>query len=293
MIQARTTGAPGRIVLALLACVLAGQAFPSEPEPPRSVTTERATVRLMLLDVLVVDGKGATVSDLTADDFEILAGGELVEVDTLDLDCPTGPTAEPETVSRASKREALAPPDGAGPADPRRIVLALDYLHLGPTERELVFDQAREMVINGAAAGDEVMVVALTGGLRIEQGFRADSEETLRTLKRMRYDVSLWNGNFTHLSERGFVGAMTTLFDVLGTVAEPKAVVFYSSMTDVPLDLEFRRLAAVAAASRCSLYPVDLRGLGTAVPGLAGPTGGEKPVPGLIPGNAVGGATPG
>ncbi len=53
---------------------------------------------------------------------------------------------------------------------------------------------------------------------------------------------------------------MTTLFDVLGTVPGPKAVVLFSGMKDVPLDTQFAQLAAVASTSRCSIYAVDPRG---------------------------------
>jgi hypothetical protein len=77
----------------------------------------------------------------------------------------------------------------------------------------------------------------------------------------MQYDPSLFAGNFDHMSEEGFVRGMTTLFDVAATIPRPKAVLLYSSMRDVPLDEQFRKLAAMAAASRSVVYPVDVRGL--------------------------------
>jgi len=260
-----------RFVLSALVVVLCGTAWSSpqadeaEPRPAREAgagdpieigVTETATVRLLLLDVVVVDKAGTTVPDLTAEDFEILAGGEVVAVDTLDVDCPGGATEEPRAVAWAGSREATG-----GTAAGRKIVLALDYLHLDPVQRERVFDQAMAMVKHGAAAEDEVMLAALTGGLRIEQPFTNDREQIQRSLKRMRFDISLWNGNFFHLNENGFVDGLTALFDVLGTVPGPKAVMLYSGMLDVPLDLQFKELAAIASASRCSVYPVDAWGL--------------------------------
>jgi hypothetical protein len=50
------------------------------------------------------------------------------------------------------------------------------------------------------------------------------------------------------------------MFDLLGTVPGPKAVVLFSGMKDVPLDTQFDQLAAVASTSRCSIYAVDPRG---------------------------------
>ena len=91
----------------------------------------------------------------------------------------------------------------------------------------------------------------------------ADREATLKSLHRMEFDISLWAPSFFHLNEFGFVQSMTTLFDVLSTVPGTKAVVLYSAMTDVPLDLQFRQIAAHAAASRCAIYPVDAVGMRT------------------------------
>jgi hypothetical protein len=48
---------------------------------------------------------------------------------------------------------------------------------------------------------EELMVVALTGGLRVEQPFTKDRGVVVDTLRRMEHDISLWNGNFGHLTE--------------------------------------------------------------------------------------------
>jgi len=107
-----------------------------------------------------------------------------------------------------------------------------------------------------------VMVAALTGGLRIEQPFTTDAAEVLASLKRMQKDISLWNGNFGHANEFGFVRSVTSLFDVVAAASKgPKAMVLYSAMQDVPLDYQFEQIAALAAASRCAVYSVDPYGL--------------------------------
>lgn len=234
----------------------------SESVPIDSGIEEKTDVRLVLLDLVVVDKDGSTVPDLTADDFEIVANGDVRAVDTLDVDCDAGALAEPRAVRRAHRRPGVDDP-GRAP----KIVLAFDYMHLAPGEREYAFQQAEEMVENGAVDGEEIMIAALTGGLRIEQGFTGDSREVSGSLQRMHHDVTLWNGNFTHRHERGFVLGMKALFDVLGTVPGPKSVVLFSGMRDVPLENEFRELAAVAAGARCALYPVDASGLRAELPG--------------------------
>jgi len=65
------------------------------------------------------------------------------------------------------------------------------------------------------------------------------------------------------LREDGFMRGMTSLFDVAATNSRPKAILLFSSMQDVPLDEQFRKLAAMVAASRSVVYPIDVRGLDT------------------------------
>jgi VWFA-related protein len=227
-----------------------------EPTDPIDLgTSEKTTVRLVLIDVVVLDQHDRTVPDLTAEDFEVWALGEQVTVDTVDVDCPIGAADEPHPMRRANAHDALPTPSAG-----RRIVLAFDYLHLNQFLREDSVVAATKLVRDGSAGEDEIMIVALNGGVRIEQPFTRDKEEVLQSLHRMRYDISLWNGNFAHLNEYGFIDGMTGMFDLLGTVPGPKAVVLFSGMKDVPLDTQFDQLAAVASTSRCSIYAVDPRG---------------------------------
>jgi len=237
---------------------LAEEPKQQEEAPLPSGTVEREQVRLVLLDVVVVDREGRTVADLSKEDFEIEADGEVVAVDTLDVACGAGSMPEPEAVRHASRRDVTQLPDAS-----RKIVLAVDYLHLVPIRRVEVIESAREAVKHGIAPGDEVMVVALNGGLRIEQHFTADRDEVLASLHRMEYDITLWQPDYDHLHEAVFVEPLVALLDLLGQFPGNKALVLYSTMRDVPLDQEFDRLAAIAAGSRCSIFPVDAAGLRT------------------------------
>jgi len=236
-----------------------------DPQPIEVDKLETARVRLIMLDVVVVDSKGRTVPGLTLEDFEVVAGGKAVDADTLDVDC-TAALEDPGAVRHAAKREVPAPPEQG-----RKIVMAFDYLHLDRLQRAEVLDYAMESV-KASAPGDQILLAALNGGLRIELPFTDDHEEAWRGLRRMQRDITLWQPSFDHMNEMGWIGSVTTLFDVLETVPGPKAVVLYSGMGDVPLDLQFQEIAAHAAASRCSLYPVDVRGLTTLAVGGGAPT---------------------
>ena len=222
-----------------------------------SEATEKVEVALVLVETLVLDAAGRTVPGMTRDEFLLAVDGKAVEIDTFDAICPGGAQADPKAVAAGAARDVVAAPGG------RRVVLAFDYLHnLGPLRQELL-DGARAMIELDMAEGDELMIVALTGGLRVEQRFTADKSVLLEALERMEKDVTLWAQEFDPLTERSFFEGIATLLTVLGETEGPKAVVLYSAY-DGPSDtndLWYQDVAQRAGAVRASLYPMDANGL--------------------------------
>ena len=176
-------------LVSLFSWLLAVAQQPAEPLDLQQ--QEEVEVRLVLVDVVAVDREGRTVPDLTIDDFELTAGGEIVAVDTLDIDCPGGRAEDPRGVRHASRR-----PEPVAPEAGRKIVVAFDYLHLSHAERAESMDQAAAMIEHTAGENDEVMLAALNGGLRVEQPFSSDRDEVLASLKEMEYDISLWGADY-------------------------------------------------------------------------------------------------
>lgn len=77
--------------LAVPSLLVALAAIAQEPPPAEPIPldmVERERVRLVILDVVVVDGDGRTVPGLGLDDFELIADGKPVTADTLDVNCP-------------------------------------------------------------------------------------------------------------------------------------------------------------------------------------------------------------
>lgn len=222
-----------------LALATIGSLATASDEPPPVANpglVEKVDVNLLILDVQVLDRKGNAVPGLVAGDFDVSIDNRAAPIATFDASC--GELAEPP-----------------------EIVLAFDYQHLDPIQRGIALESARRALEGRGAGGGRVMVAALTGGLRVEQPFTTDRARIPATLARMRDDPTLFAGNFSHTSDDGFVRGLTALFDVAAAVPRPKAIVLYSTMRDAPLDEDFRQLAALAAASRSVIYPVDVRGL--------------------------------
>jgi len=233
---------------------------PPKRDPLSTGTHEDVEVRLVLIDTVVVDRDGRTVPDLTASDFEIFVDGVRRPIDTLDLSCPTGAADDVRGGGHPKRRAALPSPDVG-----RQIGIAMDYQHMSQTDVFDVLTRAREIVKHTASANDKIMVAALTGGLRVEQAFSSDHAQVLRSLKRMQYDISLWNRNYRHSHEGSFFSGLEALLQVVSAVEGPKAMVLFSnSPAPADEDLRFARIAALASSSRCSIYSIHAAGLGSA-----------------------------
>ena len=258
--------------LVIAALLVAPASHPEDPtpEPVASGIVEKVEVKLVLLDVLVLDRRDHTVPSLGREDFEIYVDGRPVAIESVDVDCPAGATPD------------VRPGDGpattvAEMSSPRRIVHVFDYYHIDSAARTL--EQAREAVRRHSRDGDEQMLVAIGPGLRIEQGFTSDLAVLDRGLERMHGDLGLYGANLGRLTERRFYQRVESLMDFLERVDGSKVVVLYSGpfLDDgFDYDPEFRRIAALSARARVALYPVDSGGLRTPTGFVYGDLGGPK-----------------
>ena len=161
------------LAVLLTAGLLGGVPLAAETQEPIALDkVEKERVRLMLLDVVVVDKQGRTVPDLTLDDFEVISAGAVRPIETLDVNCPGGWAEDPRAVNDPAKRAAPAAQEAE-----RKLVFLLDYQHMNRIQIVDVLEQARRMVKHGTTENEEFMLAALTGGLRIEQPFTSDHDE--------------------------------------------------------------------------------------------------------------------
>ncbi len=256
------------LVAGLVVASVGAQSTPAEAMP--SQLKESIEVRLVTVDVVALDADDMTVPDMTKADFELFVDGKPTEIDTLDAYCESGAEADPKSRRLGDWPMPRDLEDGT-----RRVVLAFDYLHLTTAScpdsdrRSCLFHtkalQEFQRVLEAKAgnADEEMMVVALTGGLRVEQPFTKDRKTVVDTLHRMENDVSLWNGNFKHLTEEPFFTSLRALVTVLRTLPGPKAVVFVSIGPGPgnKYDNNYERLAAAASDAKVSFYTVDAFGL--------------------------------
>lgn len=264
----------GLAALALAVAAVAAALGSEEPPPADVGLRERVAVELVLVDVVVLDRKDRTVPGLSAHDFELRVDGDLVPIETLDARCPGGAIEDPRG---GEGRAAQTHVPGAG-----RVVLAFDWRHMGFASRTRLSNHdairsAARALESGAVVADEIMVVSIGDGLRVELPFTSDRQAVLRAIRRLEADPSIFVSG-PRLTEFPYFGSLLALLDVMERVPGRKAVVLFSGRIEDDgwsHDNEYARLAAMAATSRTAIYPVDSGGLRTLLDadrsGLGGP----------------------
>jgi VWFA-related protein len=264
------------VLVATIALVSSPATVAQEPTGPvESELTEEVEVRFVIVDALVLDSRGEVVPDLTVDDFELHLDLQRHPVESVDLDCPAGALEDPRPVEHGESREEHSVPEL-----PRRIALAVDYKNLPQTRRPEVLRSLEAMVREFHGPSEELMVVAITRRLRVEQPFTGDRDEILRTLDRMRQDPSLWQEHvIPHYDEFDLFDALTSLIRMLADHEGSKAIVLFSDLSTkiedrafswrpliatplaIDYDRQFEALATSATDARVAIYPVHSRGL--------------------------------
>ena len=256
----RTMSSRGaQAVLALMLLVGASPRTEAVDRPLVIDRQETVEVRLVLVDLMVLDRQGKAVAGLGKDDFTLLIQNRPVEIDTLDVFC-----------DRIEQTRAIeqSVPVAVGGADRPRIVLLFDYYHMDMGDRIDALEHAGKIV--GSLPGetvDEVMIAVLTDGLRVLQPFTTDQEKLSAALLSMKEDVTIWarifDPPYRPLTEQGYFKDLGRLMDVLMGYEGRKAVVMFSSFlgNSDQDDLWYLDVAHRAAESRTLLYPVYARGV--------------------------------
>jgi VWFA-related protein len=250
---------PARILAAALVLVsYASTGAPAqEPgEKPLDVGIEEEVgIDYVLVDFIVLDAQGRPVPDLELADFKLKVGGKKIQASTLDQNCK----------QRASG-EAGAPRDdpatAAAGTEPLRLVLAFDYDHMDETAE--VFDRAQDLLNSRPTGGEEHMLVSFSEVVRFETPFTSDLDELRWALRRMRNDRDLYARHRQRVTQLQFYARVRALFDLLERWPGRKTVVLFSgpfARDGFVYDEQYRDLAALSAATRTTVYPVDTMGL--------------------------------
>lgn len=186
------------LVLALVACsaLAAHQAQP--PAPP----TFRTATNLVTIDAVVLDRDGRHVTDLTREDFEVIAQGERQIVrQAVYVPLAAGPVtaslADPDTPAAApAATEAAAPARRLGPdpraqvrASARIIAIVVDDLGLSFRSVADVRRALTKFVDEQVQPGDTVAILRTGAGVGSLQQFTSDKRLLRAAIDRLRWTI--------------------------------------------------------------------------------------------------------
>jgi VWFA-related protein len=186
----------------LATCLLAAQNG-SSPSNGSSVPTYKATAETVLVDVVVTDGKGKPVSNLTRDDFALSENGQPQQIKFFE---EHGNGTTPETVVSSTGTVPGVYTNAASVESyDAQDVLLLDALNTPAIDQARVRQQMVKY-LHGIPRGTRIAVFTLGTELRMVQSFATDSSTLLAALgqndKRFRPEGSSLLESFQQREDR-------------------------------------------------------------------------------------------
>lgn len=247
----------------------------AQQEPIDSHTTIRSESRLVLIDSVVTDKKGAYVRDLTKKDFKLWEDGKEQQLSTFQYQADGSPAS-------ASQKHYL--------------VLFFDNSTVTPANQIYARQAATKFIESNAGPNRLIAIVEFGGSLRVAQNFTDDSDRLKKVVSGVKFSstspnetsTGLSGPGFTNYSTRNVLGALRNMAKGLAQVPGRKTLVFLSGGFRLTPDTLTDLTAAVDACnhSNVAVYPIDVRGLAGPTVGAIGPLGGLLRSPGLAMLNA-------
>lgn len=299
-------GAPAGVALAVVTCVasasapaawlptLWAQAAPDTSQAPAATKRQPLVVRigvdLVQIDAVVTDKKGRHITDLTADDFEILQDKKVRPASHCRyVVAETAPAALPRASSATSVSPHDAPPARGTALRPDEVKRSMAFVvdALSPTGAYATRQALRKLVNEGLRVGDLVAIVRARGGMGILQQFTSDRRQLDAAVDAIVYSpvAGAWNGgrpgvfgDWEPRNEAASLSAITFVLEGLRELPGRKSVVVFSEglslheHTDglgrpAALDAEIidavRSVTDLANRSSVVIYTVDPGGLRT------------------------------
>ena len=214
------TGSPlgqGERVVSLLA---------RQQSPSAAPNTQvfRTSATLVTVDAVVTDKTGRHVTDLTKEDFELVADGKrrtLRHVVYVPLGSAPAVVQQPTQPSVEESRRTMAPPDGrtmtpspiraVSPSTARVMAVVVDDLGLSFESTVAVRNSLKKFIDRQVQSGDQVAILRTAGGVGALQQFTADRRLMHAAADRVQWTILSRSGvtAFTPISAEDILGQQT------------------------------------------------------------------------------------
>jgi VWFA-related protein len=180
-----------KFTLALILCLLgaisvfAQQTAPTPPVDEDDVV--KITTRLVQLDAIVTDGSGNHVTNLNADDFEILQDGKPQKITNLTYVQTVTPNAAP-TETKKIAGNVIAPPSKARvPVNGRLLTFIVDNCNTSWTSMRFIREALIKFVEKQMLPNDAVAIYQTRGGASLVQQFTSDKAQLLQIIRKVNW----------------------------------------------------------------------------------------------------------
>jgi VWFA-related protein len=224
-----------------------------QDKPEENGTVIRTETRVVLVDAVVTDKKGAYVRDLTKKDFKVWEDNKEQGITSFSFEAdPNSPTA----------------------SQPRYLVLFFDNSTIGPGDQIRARDAATKFIDSNAAPNHLMSVVNYGGSLDIVQNFTDNADRLKAAVQGVR--TSSVSPNVSRNSpmpqldraaasfgKLDMIMALRSLAKNLATIPGRKTLILLTGGFPVPPDLlqEVTATIDVCNHSNVAIYPIDIRGL--------------------------------
>lgn len=170
-------------------CLLAWAALPAMAQEEMPPLTETLELRVVNVDVVVVDRQGEPIRGLTRDDFELFEDGQPVEITNFftyaDAVEPTrgasdSVASEPVEVGAQPRAAQTAP----SAREPLVLAIYLDENNVPPFARERILRDLEPVLEEWSASSDQFVYVRRANRLLVEAGPTSDPSAIVRALSK-------------------------------------------------------------------------------------------------------------
>ncbi len=222
------------------------------PAVPRTVI--RTEARLVLVDTVVTDKKGAYIHDLVLKDFRVWEDNKEQAIKSFSFE------ADPASPSSSQKRY---------------LVLFFDNSTMNPGDQIRARQAAARFIDNNAGPNRLMAVVNFGGAMQIAQNFTADADRLKQVVSGVKSSAVSPNAEVASIGmsrlgrgaadygARSVVLALRSLAKNLADIPGRKTLILFTA--GFPLNSEIRS-EVTAAIDTCNkanvaIYPIDVRGL--------------------------------
>ena len=230
----------------------------------RSASESTATPAPWVIDAVALDATGRPVTDLTADDFEVVHGGRTQKVTNFTW----FDTRMHAAVSRPGTAAQLPALDLVPDEIRRNLVVIVDDLGLSPAGINRVRSELKGFISGSMGPGDRVAVVRSSSGEGVLQQLTGDTRILGKAIDGIRY---LGGGTSGANAGRGFWLALHYALEGLRYLPGRKVVVVFAENPSVPgpWDRTPGEAAHAAHAAGAAVYAIQLLSATTRTQGSA------------------------